>query len=85
MDDVDLRRGEEQQCRTQLLSKLACQIKRDPMEVGVVKQFVEIVGEEFKYQAEVVAEHEVTFQAHCVLGGGERGRVCGDWVSWSVP
>ena len=75
MNDIDLRCGEEQQCRTQLLSKLACQVKRDPMEVGVAEQFVEIVGEEFKYQAEVVTEREVTFQAHCVLeGGGERKR-----------
>ena len=45
VDDIHLWRGEIEQSRAQLLGKLARQVKRDPTEVGVPEQLVEVVGE----------------------------------------
>lgn len=59
MDDAELGRGQEEQRRAQLLSKLACQVERDAAEVGVTQEVIQVVGEKFKHQAQVVTEHEV--------------------------
>ncbi len=64
MDHVDIRRGQKQERRAQLLGKLACQVQRDAAEVGVPEELVKVIGEKLKDQAEVVPEHEVTFQAN---------------------
>lgn len=48
---------------TKLLRKLASQIEGHATEVGVAKQVVQIVGQEFEHQAEVIAPHEMTLQA----------------------
>ena len=45
VDDVELRRGQEEQCSAQLLGKLACEVEGHPTEVGVAQQVVEVVGE----------------------------------------
>lgn len=59
MDDAELGRGQEEQCRAQLLSELARQVERDAAEVGVAQEVVQVVGEELENQAQVVTEHEV--------------------------
>ena len=59
VNDVQLRRREEQQRRAQLLRELTRQVERDAAEVGVPQQVVQVVGEQLEDQAQVVAEHEV--------------------------
>ena len=59
VNDVQLGRREEQQRRAQLLRELTRQVERDAAEVGVPQQVVQVVGEQLKDQAQVVAEHEV--------------------------
>jgi len=53
VDDVELRRREEQQGRAQLLCKLARQIQRDAAEVGVAQKVVQVVGEQLKDETQV--------------------------------
>ena len=65
MDDVELRRSQEEQRRAQLLRKLARQVERDAAEVGVAQQVVQVVGEQLEDQTEVVTEHEVTLEFDC--------------------
>ena len=65
MDDVELRRGEEQKRCAQLLRKLPREVEGDAAEVCVPQQVVEVVGEQFEDQTQVVAEHEVLLQLHC--------------------
>jgi hypothetical protein len=43
MDNVELRRGEEQQGRAELLCKLACQVQRHAPKVGVAQQVIQVV------------------------------------------
>ena len=51
-----------------LLSKLPGQVERHSPEICVLEQVVEVVGEELKDEAEVVAPHEVVAQLdHVVL------------------
>lgn len=64
MDDAELRRGQEKQCRAQLLRKLPCQVQRHPAEICVTKQVIQVVGQHLKHQTEVVPEHEVPLQVN---------------------
>jgi len=59
VDDAELRCGQEQECRAQLLGELPRQVEGDAAEVGVPQQVVQVVGEHLEHQAEVVPEHEV--------------------------
>ena len=65
VDDVQLRRGQVEQRRAQLLRKLARQVEGDPAEVGVTQQVVQVVAQQLKHKAQVVAEHKVSLQTHC--------------------
>ena len=65
VDDVELRRREEQQRRAQLLRELPREVEGDTAEVRVPQQVVEVVGEQLEDQTQVVAEHEVLLQLHC--------------------
>ena len=65
VDDVEGGVREEEKCCAQLLGKLPSEVERNTAEVGVAEEFVEIVGEELKDEAEVVSEHEVALQSHC--------------------
>lgn len=60
VNDLNLRSGEKEEGCAQLLGKLACQVQRDASKVGVAKQFVEVIGEKFKDQTEMVTIHKVT-------------------------
>lgn len=59
MYNTQFRRGEEKQGGAQLLGKLASQIERDAAKVGVAQQIVQIVRQQLKHQAQVVAPHKV--------------------------
>ena len=65
VDDAELGRREEEQRGAELLRKLARQVERHAAEVGVAQEVVEVVGEQLKDEAEVLAEHEVALQSHC--------------------
>ena len=65
MNNVQLRRGQEQQRRAHLLRKLPRQVQRHTAEGRVSQKVVEIVGEKLEDQTEMVAEHEVTFEFDC--------------------
>ena len=64
MDDVELWRSQVEQRCAQLLGKLACQVQRHAAEVGVAEQVIQVVAQQLKHKAQVVAEHEVSLQAH---------------------
>lgn len=64
MDDLDFWCGEEQEGRAQLLRKLASQVQRHASEVGIAQQLIKIVGEQLKYQTQMVTIHEVTLHAN---------------------
>ncbi len=66
VDDLDFGRGQEQQGRAQLLGKLARLVQLDAPEVGVAQELVEVVGQQLKHEAQVIAIHEMTFHANCV-------------------
>ncbi|RUS72588.1 hypothetical protein EGW08_019651, partial [Elysia chlorotica] len=58
VDDVQLGRGQVEQRGAQLLGKLARQVQGNPAEVGVAQQVVQVVAQQLKHKAQVVAEHE---------------------------
>jgi len=64
VDDVQLRRAEEQQRGAQLLRELARQRQRHAAEARVAQQVVEVVRQQLKDKEQVAAEHEVTLQLH---------------------
>lgn len=70
MNDAELRRGQKEQCRAELLRQLPGQVQRDAAEVGVAQEVVQVVGQQLEHQAQVVPEHEVPLQVHCE--GGEK-------------
>ncbi len=67
MDDLHLGRGEEEESGGNLLRELSRQIERDAAKVSVAQQVVEVVGEEFEDQAEMVAPHEMVPKFHHVI------------------
>lgn len=84
MDDAELRRGQEEQRRAELLRQLPRQVQRDAAEVCVAQEVIQVVGEQLKHQAQVVPEHEVPLQVHCREGtdrdDGERNEAReGQW------
>ena len=62
VDDVEGGVGEKEQSCAQLLRKLASQVEGDTPEISVSEQLVEVIGEELKDKAQVVAKHEVALQ-----------------------
>ena len=64
VDDLCVGRGEEEQRCAQLLGKLAREIEGDPAKVCVAQEFVEVVREQLKHEAEVVAKHEVALEPY---------------------
>jgi hypothetical protein len=60
--NVKLGRSKKQQCCTQLLCKLACQVQRNTTEVCVSEQIIQVVRKQLKDEAQVVTEREVSFQ-----------------------
>ncbi len=60
MDDLDFRSREKEEGSAQLLRKLACEVEGHSAEVGVTKEFVQVVRQQLKHQAQVVPIHKVT-------------------------
>jgi len=65
VDNVELRRCEEQQRRAQLLCKLARQVQRHAAEVCVAQKVIEVVGKQLKDETEMRTKHELPLQLHC--------------------
>ena len=82
MDDLHLGRGEEEEGGGNLLRKLSREVERDAAKVGVAQQVVEVVGEEFEDEAEMVAPHEMVPEFHhvvFVLKVGTVHHFCSKW------
>lgn len=62
MNDLQFRRREEEQCSAQLLGELASQIERHAAEVGVAKQVVQVIREQFEHETQVIAPAEVPLE-----------------------
>ena len=60
MDDLDVRCGEKEEGRAQLLSKLAREVEGHSTEVSIPQEFVQVVREKFKHQTQVVPIHKMT-------------------------
>ena len=66
MDDTDIRCGQEEQCCTQLLSKLSCEVERYPTEICVSQKLIQVIRQKLKHETQVVTKHEVALQANCM-------------------
>ena len=51
-----------------LLSELPGEVERDASEVGVAQKVVQVVRQQFKHQAQVLAKEKVPFEFDCCCG-----------------
>lgn len=54
--------AKEQKSRAQLLRKFAREVQRDATEIGVPQQIVQIIRQQLKNEAQMIAPHKVTLE-----------------------
>ena len=59
VNDAEFRCREKEQRRAELLGKLPCKVEGDTSEVCVPQEVVEVIGQKFKHQTQMVFVHKV--------------------------
>ena len=64
VNDLQFACREKHQRGQQLLAKLPRQVQGDPAKIALAQEVVEVVGEKLKYQAQMIAPHEIALHRH---------------------